>query len=117
MKAANSVSKMALAHDIAVDEDFQLEKVDLPSNRYFFLFISTILLCCIDLFYINFVSIQKKMKEICHQAFWDVLKEELESDPPSYERALILLEEIRDVRLYCCTNRKCFCLLKTFFNL
>ena len=36
------------------------------------------------------------MKEICHQAFWDVLKEELESDPPSYERALILLEEIRD---------------------
>lgn len=34
MKAANSVSKMALAHDIAVDEDFQLEKVDLPSNRW-----------------------------------------------------------------------------------
>lgn len=41
------------------------------------------------------------MKEICHQAFWDVLKEELESDPPSYERALILLEEIRDVRKSC----------------
>lgn len=34
MKAANSVSKMALAHDIAVDEDFHLEKVDLPSNRW-----------------------------------------------------------------------------------
>ena len=33
MKAANSVSKMALAHDIAVDDDFQLEKVNLPSGR------------------------------------------------------------------------------------
>lgn len=33
MKAANSVSKMALAHDIAVDDDFQLEKVELPSGR------------------------------------------------------------------------------------
>jgi hypothetical protein len=33
MKAANSVSKMALAHDIAVDDDFHLEKVDLPNGR------------------------------------------------------------------------------------
>lgn len=35
MKAANSVSKMALAHDIAVDDDFHLEKVDLPTGRLF----------------------------------------------------------------------------------
>lgn len=33
MKAANSVSKMSLAHEIAVDEDFHLEKVEPPSNR------------------------------------------------------------------------------------
>ena len=36
MKAANSVSKMALAHDIAVDDDFHLEKVDLPNGRLVF---------------------------------------------------------------------------------
>lgn len=36
MKAANSVSKMALAHDIAVDDDFHLEKVELPSGRLSF---------------------------------------------------------------------------------
>ena len=36
MKAANSVSKMALAHDIAVDDDFHLEKVDLPNGRFVF---------------------------------------------------------------------------------
>nr|CAG4634748.1 EOG090X04Z9 [Alona affinis] len=73
MKAANSVSKMALAHEIAVDEDFTLEKVDPPSN-----------------------SIQKKIKDIAHQAFWDLFKEELEQDPPNYSRGLILLEEIRE---------------------
>jgi hypothetical protein len=38
MKAANSVSKMALAHDIAVDDDFHLEKVDLPNGRLFLYF-------------------------------------------------------------------------------
>nr|CAG4649282.1 EOG090X04Z9 [Scapholeberis mucronata]SVE93581.1 EOG090X04Z9 [Scapholeberis mucronata] len=73
MKAANSVSKMALAHDIAVDDDFQLEKVNLPTG-----------------------SIQKTIKDIAHQAFWDLLKEEFEQDPPKYERALTLLEEIKE---------------------
>nr|SVE86715.1 EOG090X04Z9 [Daphnia similis] len=73
MKAANSVSKMALAHDIAVDDDFHLEKVDLPSG-----------------------SIQKTIKDIAHQAFWDLLKEEFEEDPPKYDRALTLLEEIKE---------------------
>nr|CAG4650926.1 EOG090X04Z9 [Simocephalus serrulatus]SVE94200.1 EOG090X04Z9 [Simocephalus serrulatus] len=73
MKAANSVSKMALAHDIAVDDDFHLEKVEPPSG-----------------------SIQKKIKDIAHQAFWDLLKEEFEQDPPQYERALTLLEEIKE---------------------
>nr|SVE74145.1 EOG090X04Z9 [Daphnia barbata] len=73
MKAANSVSRMALAHDIAVDDDFQLEKVDLPSG-----------------------SIQKTIKDIAHQAFWDLLKEEFEDEPPRYDRALTLLEEIKE---------------------
>nr|CAG4641646.1 EOG090X04Z9 [Eurycercus lamellatus] len=76
MKAANSVSKMALAHEIAVDEDFHLEKVDPPSN-----------------------SIQKKIKDIAHQAFWDLLKEELEQEEANYIRALSLLEEIKDLLL------------------
>ena len=33
MKAANSVSNMTLAHEIAVDVDFHLQKVEPPSNR------------------------------------------------------------------------------------
>nr|SVE75087.1 EOG090X04Z9 [Daphnia dolichocephala] len=70
---------MVLAHDIAVDDDFQLEKVNLPSGRPNYLF-----------------SIQKTIKDIAHQAFWDLLKEEFEDDPPRYVRALTLLEEIKE---------------------
>jgi hypothetical protein len=33
MKAANGVNKMALAHEIAVDKDFILKKVELADNR------------------------------------------------------------------------------------
>jgi len=73
MKAANSVSNMTLAHEIAVDVDFHLKKLEPPSN-----------------------SLQKIVKDIAHQAFWDLLKEELESDPPDYRRALTLLEEIKE---------------------
>jgi T-complex protein 11 len=37
------------------------------------------------------------VKEMMHKAFWDVLKEELNQNPPEYSRALVLLEEIKDV--------------------
>nr|CAG4648622.1 EOG090X04Z9 [Polyphemus pediculus] len=73
MKAANGVSNMSLAHEIAVDADFHLEKVEPPSN-----------------------SLHKIVKEIAHKAFWDLLEKELEGNPPEFERALILLEEIKE---------------------
>jgi hypothetical protein len=34
---------------------------------------------------------RKQKKDIAHKAFWDLLKEEFEEDPPKYERALTLL--------------------------
>ena len=34
MKAANGVENMVLAHEIAVDNNFRLEKVDAPDKRY-----------------------------------------------------------------------------------
>ncbi len=45
----------------------------------------------------NTFSIQKTIKDIAHKAFWDLLKEEFEEDPPKYDRALTLLEEIKEV--------------------
>lgn len=41
--------------------------------------------------------LHKIVKEMVHKAFWDLLKEELGRDPPVYNRALILLEEIKEV--------------------
>ena len=34
MKAADGVSNMALAHEIAVDKNFKLEKMDYPSGSF-----------------------------------------------------------------------------------
>lgn len=34
MKAANGVTNMVLAHEIAVNKDFKLEKIEAPQDRY-----------------------------------------------------------------------------------
>lgn len=73
MKAAKGVSNMVLAHEIAVDKNFKLEKFDPPDN-----------------------SVEKQVKDVMHKAFWDHLAEELSQDPPSYDQALVLLQEVRD---------------------
>lgn len=38
------------------------------------------------------------MKEIMHRAFWDNLEAQLKEDPPSYEHAIKLLGDIKEVR-------------------
>nr|CAG4638408.1 EOG090X04Z9 [Cyclestheria hislopi] len=73
MKAANSVSNMSLAHEITVDNDFHLQKLELPDN-----------------------SLHHVVKEMMHKAFWDVLREELNQKPPEYNRALTLLAEVKE---------------------
>lgn len=42
----------------------------------------------------------KQVKDTMHKAFWEMLREQLNSDPPEYSQAMILLAEIREV----CTN-------------
>ncbi|XP_042876370.1 T-complex protein 11-like protein 1 isoform X1 [Penaeus japonicus] len=73
MKAAKGVSNMVLAHEIAVDKNFKLEKFEPPDN-----------------------SVEKQVREVMHKAFWDQLAEQLAQEPPSYEQALILIQEVRD---------------------
>lgn len=72
MDAARGVSNMFLAHEIAVDKDFMLEKLKPEESEF-----------------------ELEVKKIVHQAFWDVLKAELSEDPPVFNRALSLLEEVR----------------------
>jgi len=66
---------MALAHEIAVNKDFQLPKIQ-PSNQ-----------------------VEETVKEIMQRAFWDHLKEELEADPPEFKQAMVLLTEIKGMLL------------------
>ena len=37
-----------------------------------------------------------------HKAFWDVLDEKLNEDPPDYNHALILLKEVKEVNYQTC---------------
>ncbi|KAK8727247.1 hypothetical protein OTU49_009780 [Cherax quadricarinatus] len=73
MKAAKGVSNMVLAHEIAVDKNFKLEKFDPPDN-----------------------SVEKQVRDVMHKAFWDQLAEQLSQDPPCYDQALVLLQEVRE---------------------
>ena len=71
MKAANGVSNMYLAHEIAVDKDFRLEKPPVQ-------------------------GIRQQVEDVMKQAFWDVLQSQLNESPPKYKQALSLLREIKD---------------------
>ncbi|XP_023321809.1 T-complex protein 11-like protein 1 isoform X2 [Eurytemora carolleeae] len=74
MDASKGITNMALAHEIAVNKDFQLEKIR-PEGS----------------------SVEESIREIMHRAFWDVLKEELEAKPPKFNQAMVLLEEIKEL--------------------
>ncbi|XP_057342430.1 T-complex protein 11-like protein 2 [Manis pentadactyla] len=76
MAAARNLSNMTLAHEIAVNENFQLKQDAFPEN-----------------------SLAGQVKHIVHQAFWDVLESELSAEPPEYEHAIKLFEEIREILL------------------
>ena len=72
---------MALAHEIAVDKDFTLQKIQ-PANA-------------VEKkarhgsnqspssFHLNTIVILQ-VKEIMQKAFWDLLEQQLEADPPQY---------------------------------
>lgn len=75
MQAANGMRDMALVHQIVVDQDFKLKPIEPPPD-----------------------SIQKKVKDTMQQAFWDILRNELQETPPNYTQALVLLEDIKKVQ-------------------
>ncbi|KAM7116695.1 T-complex protein 11-like protein 2 isoform 1-T2 [Molossus nigricans] len=76
MGAARNLENMTLVHEIAVNENFQLKQDALPEN-----------------------SLASRVKRIVHQAYWDVLESELNAEPPEYDHAIKLFEEIREILL------------------
>lgn len=79
VKAADGMKNMALAHEIAVDKNFQLQKLE-PEDG----------------------SFHRRIKEIMHKAFWNLLAEQLAEDPPDYSHALVLMKEIKEVIILFC---------------
>ncbi|XP_042321191.1 T-complex protein 11 homolog [Sceloporus undulatus] len=76
METANEVSKMTIAHEIVVNQDFKLQEVNFPPN-----------------------SLESRVKETLHKAFWDNLREQLSKIPPDYAHAIKLLQEIKEILL------------------
>ncbi|KAM4618638.1 T-complex protein 11-like protein 1 [Polymixia lowei] len=76
METAKGVTNMALAHEIMVNKDFQVKPADLPEG-----------------------SLERRVKEMMHKAFWDCLEAQLNEEPPSYTHAIKLLAEIRETLL------------------
>ncbi|GFR76357.1 T-complex protein 11-like protein 1 [Elysia marginata] len=74
MSAADDMKNMTLAHEIAVNNDFELPKEQTPQN-----------------------SLEKQVSETMRRAFWDAFQEKIERDPPDYSMAFSLLEELKEV--------------------
>ncbi|KAF3689189.1 T-complex protein 11-like protein 1 [Channa argus] len=76
METAKGVTNMALAHEIMVNQAFQVKPQELPEG-----------------------SLERRVKEIMHKAFWDCLEAQLKEEPPSYGHAIKLLAEIKETLL------------------
>ncbi|XP_053973178.1 T-complex protein 11-like protein 1 isoform X2 [Hylaeus anthracinus] len=74
IKVANDMQNMTLAHEIALDKNFQLQKFEHEDGTFY-----------------------KRVKDIMHTAFWNLLAEQLTEDPPIYTQALVLLNEIKEI--------------------
>uniref|UniRef100_A0A803YG44 Uncharacterized protein n=1 Tax=Meleagris gallopavo TaxID=9103 RepID=A0A803YG44_MELGA len=46
-----------------------------------------------------FLSLENRVKETLHKAFWDRLKKQISASPPDYTQAIQLLQEIKEALL------------------
>ncbi|CAF0978396.1 unnamed protein product [Brachionus calyciflorus] len=72
MSASNTVQNMALAHEISVNQNFKLEKLEYETN-----------------------SLEKQIHDTVHKAFWDSLKEDFGKEPIDYKHAFTILAEAK----------------------
>uniref|UniRef100_A0A0B7AL99 T-complex protein 11-like protein 1 n=1 Tax=Arion vulgaris TaxID=1028688 RepID=A0A0B7AL99_9EUPU len=76
MSAANGMKNMSLAHEIAVNDSFELHKPEAPPNSW-----------------------EKKLAETVKRAFWDAFQEKINQDPPDLSFAYAMLQELRETML------------------
>lgn len=66
------MSNLSLAHEIVVNREFCFKPNGPPTD-----------------------SLEGRVTEIVHRAFWDCLNQQLNSDPPEYSHAMVLLQEVK----------------------
>ncbi|XP_004083113.1 T-complex protein 11-like protein 2 [Oryzias latipes] len=76
MDSARDIFNLKISHEIVMNPSFHMDMSSRPQNRLF-----------------------EVVRDNMHKAFWDMLKEELSDDPPKYQFAIKLLEEIREILL------------------
>ncbi|NXW04757.1 TCP11 protein, partial [Fregetta grallaria] len=72
----DDISKLTIAHQIVLDSDFKLQAASFSPK-----------------------SLENRVKETLHKAFWDSLEEQLSASPPDYTWAIQLLQEIKEALL------------------
>ncbi|NXI65205.1 TCP11 protein, partial [Anseranas semipalmata] len=72
----DEISKLSIAHEIVLNGDFKLQMVNFSPH-----------------------SLENRVKETLHKAFWDSLKEQISASPPDYTQAIQLLQEIKEALL------------------
>ncbi|XP_029288420.1 T-complex protein 11 X-linked protein 1-like [Cottoperca gobio] len=72
MELENCVSNLNLAHEIVLNRDFCFKPRSPPPD-----------------------SLEGRVTEIVHRAFWDSLQEQLNNNPPNYSHAIVLLQEVK----------------------
>ncbi|XP_075378076.1 T-complex protein 11 homolog isoform X2 [Mycteria americana] len=72
----DDISKLTIVHEIALNSDFKLQAASFSPK-----------------------SLENRVKETLHKAFWDSLEEQLSASPPDYTRAIQLLQEIKEALL------------------
>ncbi|XP_021484766.1 T-complex protein 11 X-linked protein 2-like [Meriones unguiculatus] len=74
IETVNEVSKLSIAHEIIVNQNFVVEENYLPQG-----------------------SLENKFVETMYNAFWDHLKNQLSSTPPDFSCALELINNIKQI--------------------
>ncbi|XP_023696317.1 T-complex protein 11-like protein 1 [Paramormyrops kingsleyae] len=74
LEVEHCVANLTLAHEIVVNADFRFRQNNPPKD-----------------------SLEGRVKEMVHQAFWDSLQAQLCHSPPDYTHAISLLEEVKNI--------------------
>ncbi|NXJ88584.1 TCP11 protein, partial [Corythaixoides concolor] len=72
----DGICKLTIAHEIVLNSDFKLQAASFSPK-----------------------SLENRVKETLHKAFWDSLEEQLSANPSDYTQAIQLLQEIKETLL------------------